>query len=63
MKIFNSVKYYHLQINLRHLQINLRRLQINLRRFKRFKFVNDRLVTKDIFIHLRGWKVPLRGKA
>lgn len=53
MKIFNSVKYYHLQIN-------LRRLQINLRRFKRFKFVNDRLVTKDIFIHLRVWKVPLK---
>lgn len=50
MKIFNSVKHYHLQIN----------LQINLRRFKRFKFVNDRLVTKDIFIHLRGWKVPLK---
>ena len=46
MKIFNSVKYYH--------------LQINLRRFKRFKFVNDRLVTKDIFICLRGWKVPLK---
>jgi cellulose biosynthesis protein BcsQ len=32
--------------------------QINLRRFKRFKLANDRLVTKDIFIHLRGWKVP-----